>query len=168
MTRVWILTAGMWTLAAGSAVAQLSGPMRKPELVRLLADPTWGVAAVAEQLEQRCLAFTPSPRDRADFVALGADTVFLRLLDACARRESGGEAPAANAAPPQGSGGMALRARRVRSTSPALGVRTTLEAALGARGLPCRLWRQQRSTHLLQGRNTAAATSARAGGNSSL
>lgn len=86
VTRVLVAALAVWCFAFDVAGAQLSGPMRKPELVRLLADPAWTVAEVTQLVRQRCLGFTPSARDRADLVKLGADAPLLGAVDECARR----------------------------------------------------------------------------------
>src|SRR2546427_13213500 len=61
-------------------------PLRKTDLVRLLTVGTIGSAELATLVQRNCLSFTPTERDRADLVSLGADTALLRALAACARR----------------------------------------------------------------------------------
>jgi len=61
-------------------------PLRKTDLVRLLSGVALAPDALAALIRRRCLGFTPSGRDRADFVALGADPAALREIDGCVRR----------------------------------------------------------------------------------
>jgi len=60
--------------------------LRKTDLVRLLSSVTLAPDELAALIRRNCLSFTPSGRDRADFVALGAGPVVLREIDACVRR----------------------------------------------------------------------------------
>ena len=75
-------------LLAAPAHSQGRGgePLRKTDLVRLLSGVTLAPDALAALIRRRCLGFTPSGRDRADFVALGADAAALREIDGCVRR----------------------------------------------------------------------------------
>jgi hypothetical protein len=75
-------------LAAPAAYAQGRGgePLRKTDLVRLLAGPTLAPDELAALIHRSCLSFTPTSRDRADLVALGADPAVLRAIDGCVRR----------------------------------------------------------------------------------
>jgi len=69
-------------------------PLRKTDLVRLLTDGTIGSAELAARVQRNCLSFTPTERDRADLMSLGADTALLRALEACARRNAPPPRPA--------------------------------------------------------------------------
>jgi hypothetical protein len=60
--------------------------LRKTDLVRLLSNVTLAPDELAGLIRRNCLSFTPSGRDRADFVALGAGPMVLRAIDGCARR----------------------------------------------------------------------------------
>jgi len=90
-------------------------PLRKTDLVRLLTVGTINSAELAALVNRNCLSFTPTARDRADLVSLGADTALLRALDACARRaDAAPPAPrAARARPPVVRRPSADAARRV-------------------------------------------------------
>jgi hypothetical protein len=89
-------------LATPPAYAQGRGgePLRKTDLVRLLSGLTLAPDGLAALIQRSCLSFTPTSRDRADLVALGAEPAVLRAIDGCARRAT---APGASeaAAPPQ-------------------------------------------------------------------
>jgi hypothetical protein len=78
--------------------------LRKTDLVRLLSNVTLAPDELAALVRRNCLSFTPSGRDRADFIALGADSAVLREIDSCARRETATHPPtprrARPAAPP--------------------------------------------------------------------
>jgi hypothetical protein len=106
--------------------------LRKTDLVRLLANPTLATGEVAARIRSTCLTFTPTVRDRADFVALGADSSVLREIAACARR------PAKLGVPARRAQAAAASARTSPSTvtptrreTPALAPRAT--GAPGAR-----------------------------------
>ena len=77
-------------LAAPPALPQerSGGPLRKTDLVRLLSGLTVAPDELAALIRRRCLSFTPTGRDRADFVALGADPAVLREIDGCVHRPS--------------------------------------------------------------------------------
>jgi hypothetical protein len=80
-------------VAAPALPAQQGGErLRKTDLVRLLSSVTLAPDELASLIHRNCLSFTPSGRDRADFVALGADSAVLREIDECARH---GTAPPA-------------------------------------------------------------------------
>ncbi|HEY6109031.1 MAG TPA: Ig-like domain-containing protein [Gemmatimonadales bacterium] len=111
--------------AAGSVRAQgtQSGPLRKTDLIRLLASgrPPGNVALM---VRRRCLAFTPSPRDRFDLAEAGADKEVLDAMDGCASR----------AARPGGSAALRLVVpARLRATA---GSEVTLTVRLLRGGVP--------------------------------
>jgi len=76
-------------------------PLRKTDLVRLLSGLTLAPDELAALIHRRCLSFTPTSRDRADLVALGADPAVLREIDGCVRRATAPGASEATAAPPR-------------------------------------------------------------------
>src|SRR5439155_25445255 len=90
-------------LAAAPAYSQGRGgePLRKTDLLRLLSGPTLAPDELAALIHRSCLSFTPTSRDRADLVALGADPAVLREIDGCARRAIAPGASEATAAPPR-------------------------------------------------------------------
>jgi len=78
-------------------------PLRKTDLVRLLSGLTLTPDELTALIRRTCLRFTPTGRDRADFVALGADPAVLREIDGCVRRAAAprpSEAPAPPRRPP--------------------------------------------------------------------
>ena len=89
------LPAGAQNAGAGAA------PLRKTDLIRLLTGSALTPAQVAAEVQQNCLAFTPTARDRANLVALGADSTVMARIDSCARARAAAvvRRPAA-AAPP--------------------------------------------------------------------
>lgn len=76
------------TLAAVLAIALAQGaiPLKKSDLIRLLSTTTLAPSEIAELVQRRCVSFVPSPRDKADLRALGADEAVMRRLDECARK----------------------------------------------------------------------------------
>src|SRR5437667_10855085 len=78
-----LLLGGGGTTQAQSAGAE---PLRKSDLLGLLSVGPLGSGELAALVRRTCLSFTPTSRDRADLVALGADSVVLREIDQCARR----------------------------------------------------------------------------------
>ena len=58
--------------------AQGGERLRKTDLVRLLSNVTLAPDELAALVRRNCLSFTPSGRDRADFIALGADAAVMR------------------------------------------------------------------------------------------
>lgn len=72
----------LFVVAAPLAAQQ---PLRPTDVIRLLASGT-APAAVADRIGRDCLTFRPSPRDRRNFQALGADANVLARIDACGRR----------------------------------------------------------------------------------
>jgi hypothetical protein len=100
-----------------------SGPLRKTDLIRLLASgrPPGNVALM---VRRRCLAFTPSPRDRFDLAEAGADKELLDAIDGCASR----------ATRPGGSAALRIVApARLRATA---GSEVTLTVRLLRGGVP--------------------------------
>ena len=81
--------------AAATAYSQAPGGerLRKTDLVRLLSGLTLAPDELAALIRRSCLSFTPTSRDRADFVALGADPAVLREIDGCVRRAAATRPP---------------------------------------------------------------------------
>jgi len=96
---VGAIAAALLLLPAPAAYPQGRGgePLRKTDLVRLLSGLTLTPDELAALIRRSCLSFTPSGRDRSDFVALGADAAVLREIDGCVRRAA---ALRASEAPP--------------------------------------------------------------------
>src|SRR5438105_13847312 len=94
--------------ALGLLYQQGTQPLRKAELVRLLATKTRSRADVMALVRRNCVTFRPSERDRADLRAAGADDALLAAIDQCLRTR-----PAArpNAPPPPPSPAAAAPAK---------------------------------------------------------
>jgi hypothetical protein len=89
-----LLLAG--TPAASAALAsQGTTPLRKTDLIRLLANPLIQRGEIAEVVRRNCLSFRPSERDWSDLRSLGADADVLGSVGACSARG----APPAQTAP---------------------------------------------------------------------
>ncbi len=101
--------------------------LRKTDLVRLLSSVTLAPDELAALIRRNCLSFTPSGRDRADFVALGAGPVVLREIDACVRR---GAAPRPAPTPARPTP-VATPAPLPVPRSPVSGVRTGFVLGVG-------------------------------------
>lgn len=95
MTRAWIRRAVALCLVGGfvspggpvrasSVQAQERSPLQKSEIVRLLTSGTYSSAEVITIIQQNCLSFTPTSRDRTDFRALGASQAILDEIERCA------------------------------------------------------------------------------------
>ena len=76
------------------ARSQGTSPLRKAELVRLLATGALKQRDIAALVRRNCVTFRPSERDRAELRAAGADDEVLAAVDQCLR------ARLARAAPP--------------------------------------------------------------------
>ncbi len=72
-------------LLCSPLLAQAPRPLRKTDLIRLLTSGSLSKRDIAAQVRRNCLTFAPSPRDRADLIASGADSVVLNAVSACAR-----------------------------------------------------------------------------------
>jgi hypothetical protein len=96
-SRLALLTL-VGTLGCAAAAAQ-SERLRKSDLVRLLAGGAVSRAEIAELVERRCVSFTPTPRDRADLVSVGADSAIMSRIDECVRRAARAAAAAPRPAP---------------------------------------------------------------------
>ena len=65
--------------------AQRPQPLRKTDLIRLLTSGSASKRDIAAWVRRNCLSFTPSPRDRADLLASGADSAILSAVAQCVR-----------------------------------------------------------------------------------
>jgi tetratricopeptide (TPR) repeat protein len=73
-------------VVASSVQAQERSPLQKSEVVRLLTSGTYSEPEVITIIQQNCLSFAPTARDRTDFRALGASQAILDEIDECADR----------------------------------------------------------------------------------
>ena len=89
-----LLLVTLGVLPARAARAQGTKPLRKAELVRMLATRAIPKADVAALVRRNCVTFQPTAHDRTDLSAAGADEAVLTALDQCLR------ARLARAAPP--------------------------------------------------------------------
>lgn len=65
--------------------AQGTGPLRKTDLIRLLAGNTMTLPQIVTVVRRDCVSFTPTARDRQDIADLGGDTTLLKAIDQCVR-----------------------------------------------------------------------------------
>ncbi|HUL03254.1 MAG TPA: hypothetical protein VLV16_08525 [Gemmatimonadales bacterium] len=88
------LAVALVTGVTAGAHAQGTEPLRKTDVIRLIASPLIGKGEVADLIRRNCLSFLPTERDWADFRRVGADPDILGSIGACAghRRASAGGA----------------------------------------------------------------------------
>src|SRR5438034_10933369 len=94
---------GLGVLVLTSFVAPLTAqappPLDKTELIRLLTNPLFAKAEVADVVRRSCLTFHPTERDWADLRNAGAGGEVIASAATCDnRRSSGGGGSAATAA----------------------------------------------------------------------
>jgi hypothetical protein len=121
--------------------AQSAAPLRKTDLVRLLANPLIQRTEIAAVVRRNCLAFQPTERDWSDLRTLGADADVLGSVGECAARRTarrGTEPPAPalvaafltpRLAAPAGAEAAAEIQLRRADGAPARGVALVLRAA---------------------------------------
>ncbi len=68
-------------------------PLRKSDLVRLLAGSAMTQQEITELVRGNCLTFEPTERDRQDLRRLGAEPRLMTAVEACARRRAARAAP---------------------------------------------------------------------------
>jgi hypothetical protein len=76
-------------------VLQGGQPLRKADLVRLLATGSLTKPAIAALVRRNCVTFRPSARDRAELRTAGADDAVLGAIDQCLRARTPMVRPAA-------------------------------------------------------------------------
>jgi hypothetical protein len=86
---------GLLLLGLGLVYQQGTQPLRKAELVRLLATKARSQADVVALVRRNCVTFHPSERDRADLRAAGADDALFAAIDQCLRARAAAARPAA-------------------------------------------------------------------------
>ena len=166
MTRVLLVALGLLT-------QQGAQPLRKAELVRLLATKARPKADVVALLRRNCVTFRPSERDRADLRAAGADDAVLGAIDQCLDARAAAPPPtpppvapwrvivSAQVAAPAG-GTADIPVQLYRGTDPKPGVELLLRGASaipgGATQDPVAItdWRGVATFHVLAG-NTPGA-----------
>src|SRR5213078_1293164 len=90
-----LVTLGVGALPIQPAGAQGTQPLRKAELVRMLARQALSKPQIATLVRRNCVTFQPTAHDRAELRAAGADDAVLAAIDQCLR------ARLARAAPPR-------------------------------------------------------------------
>jgi hypothetical protein len=95
--------------------------LRKTDLVRLLSSATLEPDELAALIRRSCLSFVPTGRDRADFVALGADSSVLREIDGCVRRAAAPRRASPRRASPPAGAAVAPRPAGPVAPAPATG-----------------------------------------------
>lgn len=78
----------MSVFGSSSLAAQGTGPLRKTDLIRLLAGNTMTLPQIVTVVRRDCVSFTPTARDRQDIAGLGGDTTLLRAIDQCVRERA--------------------------------------------------------------------------------
>ena len=94
-----LLLVTLGVLPTGPARAQGTQPLRKAELVRLLATRALSKPAVAALVRRNCVTFHPTAHDRTDLRAAGADDAVFSAIDQCLRARLARAAPAPAPAP---------------------------------------------------------------------
>jgi len=89
-----LLLVTLGVLRIQAAGAQGTQPLRKAELVRMLARRALSKPQIATLVRRNCVTFQPTAHDRAELRAAGADDAVLAAIDQCLR------ARLARAAPP--------------------------------------------------------------------
>jgi hypothetical protein len=83
---------------ARPAAAQAPPPLDKTELIRLLTNPLFAQAEVADVVRRSCLTFHPTERDWADLRNAGANGEVIASAASCDTRRTNAATAAANAA----------------------------------------------------------------------
>jgi hypothetical protein len=73
----------IFLISPATLQGQEAEPLQKSDVIRLLTGTTYSKAEVAGIIRQSCLSFVPTPRDREDFRALGADDTIMTAIDRC-------------------------------------------------------------------------------------
>ncbi|HYR31071.1 MAG TPA: Ig-like domain-containing protein, partial [Gemmatimonadales bacterium] len=92
-----LLTLGV--LPIQRARAQGTQPLRKAELVRMLARRALSKPQIATLVRRNCVTFQPTAHDRAELRAAGADDAVLAAIDQCLRARLARSAPPRPVAP---------------------------------------------------------------------
>ena len=108
------------------AGAQGTQPLRKAELVRMLARRALSKPQIATLVRRNCVTFQPTAHDRAELRAAGADDAVLAAIDQCLR------ARLARAAPPPSPRPVAPAPARPSAPAPSPVVAVTDTSARAA------------------------------------
>jgi len=95
-----LLLVTLGVLPVRPAGAQGSQPLRKAELVRMLARRALSKPAIAALVRRNCVTFQPTAHDRAELRAAGADDAVLAAIDQCLRARLARAAPPPPPPPP--------------------------------------------------------------------
>lgn len=84
------MTHALLLVALFAAQQNRTAPLRKSDLVRLLAGGGAEMSAgeLVQLVRRNCLTFDPTSRDRNDLQLMGADQTLLAAIDECARRKT--------------------------------------------------------------------------------
>src|SRR5216117_2163635 len=107
-----LVTLGVGVLPIQPAGAQGTQPLRKAELVRMLARQALSKPQIATLVRRNCVTFQPTAHDRAELRAAGADDAVLAAIDQCLR------ARLARATPPPSPPPVAPAPARPRAPAP--------------------------------------------------
>src|SRR5438552_1729990 len=80
-----VLPVTLGVLPIPPAGAQGTQPLRKAELVRMLARRALSKPQIATLVRRNCVTFQPTAHDRAELRAAGADDAVLAAIDQCLR-----------------------------------------------------------------------------------
>src|SRR5438046_2301457 len=95
-----LVTLGVGVLPIQPAGAQGTQPLRKAELVRMLARQALSKPQIATLVRRNCVTFQPTAHDRAELRAAGADDAVLAAIDQCLRARLARVTPPPRPAPP--------------------------------------------------------------------
>lgn len=149
---------------SNAQVTEGEDPLRKSDLVRMLASGEHTSTELAQIIRTRCLTFSPAPGDLKDFRALGADEPVLDAIRTCG--ETPEEEPAGRALTTSSPLYLLVQDTLVRATvgdTFALGVRLLRQSDdAPAAGVRIRL--EQRAEGAERTATAVSVTEARAGG----
>src|SRR5437879_2921719 len=95
-----LLLVTLGVLPIQPAGAQGTQPLRKAELVRMLARRALSKLQIATLVRRNCVTFQPTAHDRAELRAAGADDAVLAAIDQCLRARLARTAPPPRPAAP--------------------------------------------------------------------
>ena len=98
-TRILLLVA-LGVFPVQPVRAQGTQPLRKAELVRMLARRAVSKSDIAALVRRNCVTFQPTAHDRTELLAAGADAAVLAAIDQCRRARLARAAPPPPPPPP--------------------------------------------------------------------